>query len=81
LARTATHPKLNVFSSPPKFFDDIDPSDPALTDDAEVPWLLFQNTPSSPDTPQATTVTLSQPQRKTKKKEKKKYRKLLANAE
>ncbi len=48
-----------------------DSSDPALTDDAEVPWLLFQDTPLILDTPQATTVALSQPQRKKKKKEKK----------
>jgi hypothetical protein len=59
-----------VFFPPPQFFDDIHLSDPALTDDAEVPWLLFQDTPLIPDTPQTTTVALSQPQRK-KKKEKK----------
>ncbi len=53
-----------IFIPPPQFFGDIDSSDPALTNDTEVPWLLFQDTPSIPDTPQATTIVLSQPLRK-----------------
>ena len=68
---TATPPILSAFAShPPQFFHDIDSSDPALTNDTEVPWLLFQDTPSIPDTPQATTIVLSQPLRKKKQKEK-----------
>ena len=47
-----------VFFPPPQFFDDIHLSDPALTDDVDVPWLLFHDTPLTPETPQATTVAL-----------------------
>ena len=60
IGRNGTPPKLSVFSSPPpQFFDDIHSSDPALTDDVDVPWLLFQDAPLIPKTPQATTVALS----------------------
>ncbi len=59
------------FLSPPQFFDDIDLPDSALTNGTEVPWLLFQDTPLIPETPQATTIALSHPPRKKKQKEKK----------
>ena len=46
-----------VVFPPPQFFDDIPPSNPALTADVEEPWLLFQDPLPATDSPHATTTT------------------------
>ena len=71
-----------VFFPPPQFFNDPHSSDPAITADIGEPWRLFEDTPTTPDSPHTqarthtiitTTVQLSSPQptEKQKKKEKK----------
>jgi hypothetical protein len=71
-----------IFFPPPPFFNDPHSSDPAITADIVEPWLLFEDTSTTPDSPHTharthttitTTVQLSSPQptEKRKKKEKK----------
>ncbi len=60
--------------SPPQFFDDIQSSAPALTDDVDQPWLLYQDSLPVSDTPHNTTLMLSQSKATKKKKEKEEMR-------
>ena len=57
-----------VFFPPPQFFNDIQSSAPALTDDVDRPWLLYQDSLPVSDTPHNTTIMLSQSKATKKKK-------------
>jgi hypothetical protein len=63
-----------VFSPPPQFFDDIQSSAPALTDNVDQPWLLYQDSPLVPDTPHNTTTMLCHSKTKKMKEKKKEMR-------
>ena len=63
-----------VFFPPPQFFDDIQFSALALTDDVDRPWLLYQDPLPVPETPHNTTIMLAQSKATKKKKEKKETR-------
>ena len=47
-----------VFFPPTQFFDDPHFSDPAITAGADEPWLLFEDIPPSPTSPQTTNTTV-----------------------
>jgi hypothetical protein len=60
---------MHLLSPPPQFFDDIQ-SSPALTDDVDQPWILYQDSLPVHDTPHNTTIMLSQSKATIKEKEK-----------
>jgi hypothetical protein len=64
-----------VFFPPPKFFDDPQHSDPAITAGADEPWLLFEDISSSHAKPSVTTTDVQvcspRPTSRRKAKEKK----------